>query len=135
MNWKIAIANTVFMWAISNLLIKIGASNLDIRLHVFFFVFGMGISTIIFCIVRKYQIEKPTKKVVGSLISGLMCGIGIVTTSFATSLADGSKVLSIIGLSMPVSAMANIIIFKEKLTWKILLGAIFAVLSIYLLST
>ena len=134
MNWKLLAGFTVITWALSNFLIKAISVNIDWRLHFALWVLGSGTVITIYAIVTRKDAVKPPKQVIGSMVAGLMCSFGIVTTTIALGLQDGSRIMPIIGTATPLSAIASLILFKEKFTWKIGFGILFVIIGVFLLS-
>ena len=134
MNWKLLAGFTVLTWALSNFLIKAISVNIDWRLHFAIWVLGTASVVTIYAIVTKKNAVKPPKQITGSMIAGLMCSFGTITAAIALGLQDGSKIMPIIGTATPLSAIASLILFKEKFTWKIEFGILFVVIGLFLLS-
>ncbi len=136
LDWKLCIVYTVVLWAVANLFLKRAAmsENADWRINTMFWMMGALFTSLILIPLwlKKYFI-KPNKACVASIIAGVMCSVAIGISSVLYQICDASKIAPILGLATPLSGVVCLLIFKEKITWKIIVGLVFASACVYLL--
>jgi len=100
------------------------------------FVGGYGVIVAIYCLfnmssVNNVNIMKGTS--LFALGAGVLCGIGAITFFKAIPLVSGSILMPLIGLYVLVAALGCLIILKEPVSLRVILGIAFAVTAIMFL--
>ncbi len=118
---------------VSAFLTKVGAITMDKFLFIFIAYVTGSLFTIIF--LPRQKLPKNIKE--KSMKFGALIGIiNFVAYSLAmTALSEGPGVIifPLIGLNVAFIVLFSILLFKEKLNWKGILGVIFALIAIWLL--
>ena len=134
-SWKFLITLTVLFWTVANVFLKVSSStsHTEWRVTTLWWMIGAIIGQILLTFVFKKHLHKATLSYKISSVSGIMCAASIGINALLYSFCDASKIAPILGLATPLSGVVCLILFKEKLTWKIAVGLCLASLAIYLL--
>lgn len=138
MDWRILIGITVVTWGGYNIALKMVAQHIDWRISMFLFVLSYAIIVGAYCLLQAHLTPQAVfqKAAWGSLIAGILCGLGAITyfKAIAVPNAPGSVLLPLVGLATLVSAIGCLIILKEPVSARVILGMLFAGIAIVLLS-
>ena len=134
-NWKVNIFLTVVFWTVANLFLKHASNNPNVewRLNTMFWMMGSLLFSVVSLFFLKKYVEKPNKGYVASAVSGVICAISIGVASVLYAICDASKIAPIMGLATPLSGVVCLLLFKEKITWRIFMGFAFAGVCVYML--
>ena len=135
MNWIIYALGAISTGAISDLFRKLGSNLKDPFLSNLIFQLGSFTTAIILYILFSRKFEGNPQGMTYALIGGIF--ISIFTAFSFKALADGpgiSTVIPVVRIGVVLLVVIlGIILFKDKLTWNIILGIILASLGVYLL--
>ncbi|HSX08565.1 MAG TPA: EamA family transporter, partial [Candidatus Saccharimonadales bacterium] len=122
--------------AISDLFRKLGSNLKDPFLSNLVFQVGSLTTAIILYMIFSRKVEGNSKGILFALIGGVF--ISIFTTFSFKALASGPDVSTVIpvlriGVVLLV-VILGILLFKDKITWNLIIGIILATLGVYLIS-
>lgn len=135
MSWIIFALGAIGAGAISDLFRKLGSNLKDPFLSNLVFQLGALSTAIILYLLFSRKLEGNPKGMMYALIGGIM--ISVFTTFSFRALAGGPGVSTVmpvlrIGVVLLV-VILGIVLFREKLTWNIVLGTLLAGTGVYLL--
>ncbi len=136
MNWIIFALGAISSGAISDLFRKLGSNLKDPFLSNLVFQVGSLTTAIILYMIFSRKVEGNSKGILFALIGGVF--ISIFTTFSFKALASGPDVSTVIpvlriGVVLLV-VILGILLFKDKITWNLIIGIILATLGVYLIS-
>jgi len=128
---------TVFLWGAWGIQSKIIADRISPWMNQVLFPIGLLPLMAWMLAARHSRTERQVRKgAFYALITGILGGTGNI--AFFAALGSGGKasiVVPFVGLAPLVTVLMALVILKESLTRTQIVGLIFALLSIYLLST
>lgn len=135
MSWIIYALGAVSAGAISDLFRKLGSNLKDPFLSNLIFQVGSLTTAIILYLIFSRKIEANHQGMTYALIGGVL--ISIFTAFSFKALADGpgvSTVIPVIRIGVVLLVVIlGVLLFKDKLTWNIVLGILLASSGVYLL--
>ena|SRR5258706_6695694 len=136
MNWLIFALGAIGAGSVSDLFRKLGSNLKDPYLSNLIFQIGALSTAIILYFLFSRKAEGNPKGMLYALIGGIL--ISIFTTFSFKALADGpnvSTVIPVIRIGVVVMVVIlGLLLFKDKLTWNIIVGIILASSGVYILS-
>lgn len=135
MSWIIFALGAITTGAISDLFRKLGSNLKDPFLSNLIFQGGGFAMAIIIYLFFSRNTEGNPKGIVYALIGGLL--ISIFTTFSFKALSDGpgvSTVIPVIRIGVVLLVVVlGVLLFKDRVTWNLVLGVILASTGVYLL--
>lgn len=136
MNWLIFALGAIATGAVSDLFRKLGSNLKDPFLSNLIFQCGTFATAIVLYLIFSRKTEVNQQGMMYAVIGGIL--ISIFTTFSFKALADGPNVSTVIpviriGVVLLV-VILGILLFKDKLTWNIVVGIILASSGVYILS-
>jgi bacterial/archaeal transporter family protein len=136
MNWIIFALGAISSGAVSDLFRKLGSNLKDPFLSNLVFQVGSLTTAIILYLIFSRKIEGNSKGIMFALIGGVF--ISIFTTFSFKALSAGpdvSTVIPVIRIGVVILVVIlGILLFKDKITWNLVAGAILATIGVYLIS-
>jgi uncharacterized membrane protein len=68
------------------------------------------------------------------IIVGMVNFLAFITFMTAASIGPGSLIIPMLGISIAVIAVFSMLIFKERMNWKEILGFFMALIALFLLT-
>ena len=135
MNWIIFALGAIGAGAVSDLFRKLGSNLKDPFLSNLVFQVGALTTAIVLYLLFSRKMEGNPQGMTYALIGGIL--ISIFTTFSFKALADGpgvSTVIPVIRIGVVLLVVIlGILLFKDKLTWNIIVGILLASSGVYLL--
>ena len=136
MNWILFALGAIGAGAISDLFRKLGSNLRDPFLSNVIFQAASFATALILYFLFSRKVEANHQGMLYALIGGIL--ISVFTTFSFKALSDGPNVSTVIpviriGVVLLV-VILGVLLFKDKLTWNIILGIILATSGVYLLS-
>ncbi|HIJ98252.1 TPA: EamA family transporter [archaeon] len=134
-SWVIYGIAALVLFGIANFLLKLISDKVPAPLFATVYL-GIAFATAaaIF-LFQKTPISFPGNTMWITVLAGIILGTGIIATTIAFSLGLGSKVVTVININTLVTVSLLVLILGEKLTPKIGAGILFALVSLYLLTS
>jgi drug/metabolite transporter (DMT)-like permease len=132
----------VFTWAIASLVYKVGLQKTEPKANLFFRLCCVSLGSFIFSLIfgSYYFFSNLTKidliwYLLACLISGLSVTIGDLLYYMSLKKIDASRAYPLVQLSLIFIFPFSILLFGDKLKISIIIGGIFFLLSVFILST
>lgn len=136
MDWRILVAVVVISWGGYSVLLKQAGNHLSPTISMFLFVCGYAVLVGAYCFLSPDMKMHAVfqKQGLVALVAGALCGVGGIAFFKAVPRVPGSVLFPLVGLYALVSAVGSLLIFKEPMTLKLMLGIVCATAAIMLLS-
>lgn len=137
MDWRILIGLTVMSWTLYSVILRSVSEKMSWQISMFAFVIGYAVvSTLVGGIHMKatgWQ-QVVSTPVFVACVCGAICGLGAMAFFKALPLAPGSIVNSLVGMYIPLTAIACLIFLREPVSARTVIGILCAGLAVVLLS-
>ena len=134
MGWIIYALGAISAVSISDLFRKLGTNLKDPFLSNLIFQAGSITTALILYLIFSRKLEGNPKGMMYALIGGALISIFTTFTFKALSLGNVSTVIPVIRVGgVLVVAILGVLLFKDKITWSLILGIILATSGVYLI--
>lgn len=135
MSWIVYAVACVFLYGIMQFFIKLSSNGNAITSSLFFIAAQLATQFAIGAyFISKSGFDVDYASIKYSILGGITAAIATILFYLALSEETLSKVAPIVNLNVVVSVMLGVIILKDEINLRIILGFIFALVSIYLLT-
>ncbi len=134
MSWLIYALGAIFSAAFSDLFRKLGSNLKDPIFSNLIFQFGGFTMAIVLFLLLGRKFDANPKGIAYALVGGFLISIFTTFTFKALSMGNVSTVIPVIRVGgVILVAILGVILFKDKLTWNLILGILLACTGIYLI--
>ncbi len=134
-SWVIYAIIALVAFGVANFLVKVASAKVPVALLGFVYVastFAILAGVFLF---KKPAFSFPGNTLYIMILAGIFMSIGLFFALASLSLGLGSKAVTVYNMNTLVTVALLILIAGEKLTPKVGLGIVFAVVSLYLLTS
>lgn len=135
MNWILYALGAISAVAVSDLFRKLGSNLKDPFLSNLIFQIGSITTAVILYLLFSRKFENNSHGVIFALIGGIL--ISIFTTFSFKALELGPSVSTVIPVirvgGVLLVAILGVLIFKDRITWSLVLGILLAISGVYLI--
>jgi uncharacterized membrane protein len=122
-------------WGAYSLMLKKAAGQMPWQLSMALFVAGYALLTGGYYLVDRGPCAAVfEKKALWPLLAGILCGLGGIAFFRALVQTPGSVFLPLVSLSMIISGVGCLIVFKEPFTLRLALGILLGGIAVILLA-
>jgi len=135
-DWRFLAGFTILSWGSYAVLLKAIANRMPWQLSMLLFVSGYAAIVAIYCLLNMNSLSNVNIIKATSLFAlgaGVLCGLGAITFFKAIPLVPGSILMPLTGLYVLIAALGCLIILKEPVSLRVIVGIIFAVTAVILL--
>lgn len=137
MNWIIYAIACAILFGVMQFFIKLASVNSNPVASSVFFVFTQFVAQLFLAgyFISKNGLDIDYANLKFSIIGGIIAGIATILFFLAMQHAPISKVVPIVSLNVLVGVMLGVILLNETMTLRIAGGVVFAMISLYLLTS
>jgi len=137
MNWIIYAVSGVFLFGTMQFFIKLASVNSNPVASSVFFVFAQFVTQLFLAVyfISKNGLDVDYANIRFGIVGGIIAGVATILFFLAMQQAPMSRVVPIVSLNVVVGVMLGVILLKETMNLRIAGGVVFAVISIYILTS
>src|SRR3989344_1951730 len=134
-SWVIYGIGALIVLGIVNFLVKFTVGKVPPALFLMFYIGTAFFTSVALYLANRPPISFPGNTLWVTLAAGVVLGVGIFLVVNAFNLGLGSKVVTVINMNTLLTVALFVLLLGEKLTPKIGAGILFALVSLYLLTS
>ena len=124
LDWRVLIAITVMSWTAYTVILKTVAAKVQWQASMLLFILSYALVGVTFCLVRSDAGAFKVQRLVAlwPVVAGLLCGLGAITFFAALPKASGSVLIPLAGLYIPLAAVGCLLLLREPVSLRVVLG-------------